>query len=200
MTPTVLVDDSGAVRTVTLNRPAKRNAIDIELRIALAEAIEVADSDRAVRAIVITGAGPAFCSGEQIEPARRQLNLAAAFARDHRHHLLGEDLHLLRLAVGSQAAKNANASGSAFREEDVAIGSSPQQARIIQASRILLNLETCRRDGPRACRSRNYIGTIFRRFRCVRLGKIIHSDLARRSRFFVSEISERRLWRWRLEA
>ena len=35
----VLVDDDAAVRTVTLNRPHKRNAIDIELRIALAEAI-----------------------------------------------------------------------------------------------------------------------------------------------------------------
>src|SRR6267143_2316594 len=112
----------------------------------------------------------------------------------------GEDLHLLRLAVGSQATKNANASGSAFREEDVAIGSSPQQARTIQASGILLNLETCRRDGSHICRSGNHIGTIFGRVRCVRLGKIIHRDLARRSRFFVSEISERRLWRWRLEA
>src|SRR6202049_1897735 len=75
----------------------------------------------------------------------------------------GEDLHLLGLAVGSQSPKNANASGSAFREEDVAIGSGPQQARIIQASRILLNLETCRRDGPGTCRSRNHLGTIFRR-------------------------------------
>ncbi len=39
----VLIDDDAAVRTVTLNRPEKRNAIDIELRIALAEAIESAD-------------------------------------------------------------------------------------------------------------------------------------------------------------
>src|ERR1700732_2980481 len=112
----------------------------------------------------------------------------------------GEDLHLLRLAVGSQATKNANASGSAFREEDVAIGSSPQQARTIQARRIVRNLEPCRRDGPHICRSRTYIGTIFRRLRCVRLGKIIHSDLPRLSRFFVSEISEWRLGGWRLEA
>ncbi len=112
----------------------------------------------------------------------------------------GEDLHLLRLAVGSQAAKNANASGSAFREEDVAIGSGPQQTRIVQASRILINLETCRRDGPHICRSRHHVGTIFRRFRRVRFGKIIDRDLARGSRLFVSEISERRLGRWRLEA
>lgn len=71
MTATVVIDDSGAVRTVLLNRPAKRNAIDLELRIALAEAIEVAGSDRTVRAIVITGAGPAFCSGGDISTMER---------------------------------------------------------------------------------------------------------------------------------
>src|SRR5260370_3818890 len=72
----------------------------------------------------------------------------------------GENLHLLRLAVGSQATKNANASGSAFREEDVAMGSSPQQTRTIQPSRIVLNLETCRRDGPHICLARNYVETM----------------------------------------
>ncbi len=45
----VLVHDNGAVRTVTLNRPEKRNAIDLELRIALADAIEAADADADVR-------------------------------------------------------------------------------------------------------------------------------------------------------
>lgn len=67
----VLIDDDAAVRTVTLNRPEKRNAIDIELRIALAEVIESADSDPAVRVIVVTGAGPVFCSGGDISTMRR---------------------------------------------------------------------------------------------------------------------------------
>jgi 2-(1,2-epoxy-1,2-dihydrophenyl)acetyl-CoA isomerase len=71
MTATVLIDDRAAVRTVTLNRPASRNAIDLELRIALAAAIEAADADHAVRAIVITGAGPAFCSGGDIASMER---------------------------------------------------------------------------------------------------------------------------------
>jgi 2-(1,2-epoxy-1,2-dihydrophenyl)acetyl-CoA isomerase len=75
----VLVDDDAAVRTVTLNRPQKRNAIDIELRIALAEAIESADRDRDIRVIIVTGAGPAFCSGGDIStmermPAERALD------------------------------------------------------------------------------------------------------------------------------
>jgi 2-(1,2-epoxy-1,2-dihydrophenyl)acetyl-CoA isomerase len=67
----VLVNDAAAVRTVTLNRPQKRNAIDIELRIALAEAIESADRDPDVRVIIVTGAGPVFCSGGDISTMQR---------------------------------------------------------------------------------------------------------------------------------
>jgi 2-(1,2-epoxy-1,2-dihydrophenyl)acetyl-CoA isomerase len=67
----VLIDDDAAVRTVTLNRPEKRNAIDIELRIALAEAIESADADPAIRVIIVTGAGPVFCSGGDISTMQR---------------------------------------------------------------------------------------------------------------------------------
>jgi len=63
---TILVSDNGPVRTITLNRPAVRNAIDIPLRIDLAAAIADADGDAGVRAIVLTGAGPMFCSGGDI--------------------------------------------------------------------------------------------------------------------------------------
>ena len=69
--PTVLTETHGAVRTVTLNRPDKRNAVDIEMRIALASAIEAAGADDAVGSIVITGAGPAFCSGGDISTMHR---------------------------------------------------------------------------------------------------------------------------------
>jgi enoyl-CoA hydratase/carnithine racemase len=64
--------EAGALRVVTLNRPDKRNAIDLELRVALAEAIEAAMADPAVRAVVLTGAGGTFCSGGDISTMRRQ--------------------------------------------------------------------------------------------------------------------------------
>jgi enoyl-CoA hydratase/carnithine racemase len=67
----VLIDDDAAVRTVTLNRPDKRNAVDIELRLALAEAIETADTDPAIRVVIVTGAGPVFCSGGDISTMHR---------------------------------------------------------------------------------------------------------------------------------
>src|SRR3954469_697306 len=51
------------VLTLTLNRPARRNAIDAELRDALAAALDQAATDATVRAVVLTGAGGAFCAG-----------------------------------------------------------------------------------------------------------------------------------------
>lgn len=68
---TVLSEDHGAVRVLTLNRPHRKNAIDMELRVALAEALEAAGGDKDVRAVVLTGAGGAFCSGGDITSMTR---------------------------------------------------------------------------------------------------------------------------------
>src|SRR6201986_1402895 len=62
----LLCDDRDGVRTLTLNRPRRKNAINRELWVALAEALTAAGKDRDVRAVVITGAGGAFCSGADI--------------------------------------------------------------------------------------------------------------------------------------
>jgi 2-(1,2-epoxy-1,2-dihydrophenyl)acetyl-CoA isomerase len=70
--PLVLVEDIDRVRVVTINRPDVRNAIDIPTRLALAEMLERAGADDRVRAIVLTGAGPAFCSGGDIATMARQ--------------------------------------------------------------------------------------------------------------------------------
>lgn len=59
----VLTSDRGAVRIVTLNRPEVRNALNMELRTALREALRQATESDRVRAIIITGAGSAFCAG-----------------------------------------------------------------------------------------------------------------------------------------
>lgn len=57
------VSDDGAVRVITLNRPDVRNALSSELRSELAAAVTAAVDDSDVRAVVITGAGEAFCAG-----------------------------------------------------------------------------------------------------------------------------------------
>jgi enoyl-CoA hydratase/carnithine racemase len=63
MDSTLLATTEQGVLTLTLNRPAKRNAIDPELRDALAEAIDRAAADATVRGLVLTGSGGAFCAG-----------------------------------------------------------------------------------------------------------------------------------------
>jgi enoyl-CoA hydratase len=64
--PDLLIADDGAVRVLTMNRPDKRNALNLALSEALLEALQTADSLPAVRAIVLTGAGPAFCAGADL--------------------------------------------------------------------------------------------------------------------------------------
>jgi enoyl-CoA hydratase/carnithine racemase len=57
------VGQSGAVRVLTLSRPEARNAIDAELREALADGLAGAATDDDVGAVVIAGAGGTFCAG-----------------------------------------------------------------------------------------------------------------------------------------
>ena len=63
---TLLIENRGAVRILTLNRPEKRNALDTELTRALLEAIRAADADESVGALVLTGAGAGFCAGADL--------------------------------------------------------------------------------------------------------------------------------------
>ncbi len=62
----VLVMGEAGVRTITLHRPQVLNAFDGNLAAALNEALQDADQDESVGCIVITGAGRAFCSGQDL--------------------------------------------------------------------------------------------------------------------------------------
>jgi enoyl-CoA hydratase/carnithine racemase len=64
--PDLLIDDNGTVRVLTMNRPEKRNALNLALSEALFVALRDADSAADIRAIVLTGAGPAFCAGADL--------------------------------------------------------------------------------------------------------------------------------------
>lgn len=66
--PVVLIDSSDPEITVaTLNRPSKRNALSIELMLALHNAVLETEKDRARRILIIRGAGPAFCAGLDLQ-------------------------------------------------------------------------------------------------------------------------------------
>lgn len=67
MSDTVLVERNEGIGLVTLNRPEALNAVNHEMRMALIAALRELNADEAVRAIVITGAGPrAFCAGQDL--------------------------------------------------------------------------------------------------------------------------------------
>ena len=55
------------IAVITMNRPHVLNALNHKLYLELDQAIEEADKDRNVRVIVITGAGKAFCAGEDLK-------------------------------------------------------------------------------------------------------------------------------------
>ncbi len=65
----IKVSENDRIVTVTLNHPEKLNAFVGHMRRDLAEALEQAGSDRAVRVVVVTGAGRAFCSGGDLHYA-----------------------------------------------------------------------------------------------------------------------------------
>jgi 2-(1,2-epoxy-1,2-dihydrophenyl)acetyl-CoA isomerase len=65
---TLLVERADGVMTVTLNRPEKKNAINGTMWTELLTTFEDAATDPAVRVVVLTGAGGAFCSGADLSP------------------------------------------------------------------------------------------------------------------------------------
>jgi len=73
MTGTVLTEDLGeGVRRVSLNRPQRLNAIVPALLDDLVQALGAADRDPSIRAIVLTGEGRAFCSGDDLKEFESQ--------------------------------------------------------------------------------------------------------------------------------
>jgi enoyl-CoA hydratase len=61
------VGSGGSIVLLTMNRPEVRNAMNPELRVALADALKEADADPDVRAVILTGAGPVFCAGMDLK-------------------------------------------------------------------------------------------------------------------------------------
>jgi len=59
--------DDGGVRRLTLNRPARRNALNLALLKALRAELATARADATVRCLVLTGAGPGFCAGADVK-------------------------------------------------------------------------------------------------------------------------------------
>jgi 2-(1,2-epoxy-1,2-dihydrophenyl)acetyl-CoA isomerase len=66
MSDTILVERSGAVTIITLNRPQRLNSFTLDMHAALADALTIVETDTACRAMILTGAGRGFCAGQDL--------------------------------------------------------------------------------------------------------------------------------------
>jgi feruloyl-CoA hydratase/lyase len=64
---TILVENADGITTVTLNRPEKRNAMSPQLHMDMWDVLNRLEADEATRVLVITGAGQAFCAGQDLK-------------------------------------------------------------------------------------------------------------------------------------
>ncbi len=73
----VRVEKRGHVALVTIDRPAAMNAVNAQVSAALGAALEEAETDKSVRAVVVTGTGRAFCAGADLKALARGESLDA---------------------------------------------------------------------------------------------------------------------------
>ena len=70
MADPVRSERNGAVLTIVIDREARRNALNEAVALGIAAALDEAEADRAIRAVVLTGAGDkAFCAGGDLQPS-----------------------------------------------------------------------------------------------------------------------------------
>jgi enoyl-CoA hydratase/carnithine racemase len=112
--PAVEARRDGASLVVTLNRPQVRNALNTAMRQQLVAALEVALADPTVERVVVTGRGPAFCSGGDLSEFGTAPDPAAA--------------HLVRTAVSPAASLAACASRMVVRVHGSCVGAGVELA------------------------------------------------------------------------
>lgn len=107
--PELIVDDGDGVRTLTLNRPERLNALTSGLRLAIEAAVKDFDSDDSLRVLVVTGAGRGFCSGSDLSAGHDVP--PALSVRDQARLRFGWHLPLDRTDKPTIAAVNGVAAG-----------------------------------------------------------------------------------------
>ena len=167
----LLVENRDKVRILTMNRPEKRNALDTALTQELLKQLRVADAEDGVDAIVLTGAGQAFCAGADLSEFKNLNDPQAAEARAE----LTMQLHLVfsKMTTPVVTAINGAAMGGgaglalagdlAVMGEHAKIGY-PEAKHGIVAAIVMANL--VRQVGPKAA------------FELVALGEPIDAERA----------------------
>lgn len=110
MYETILYDVNHGVATITMNRPDKLNAFTKQLNDDVRKAVKQASSDTEVRCIVITGAGRAFCSGQDLSDVGESADFGEVLRQNY-HPMVRE---IERCEKPIVAAVNGVAAGAGF--------------------------------------------------------------------------------------
>lgn len=89
MASLIQTETDGRVRTITLNRPDKRNALNAALVTALKDALTAAEEDEGVRALRLTGAGSAFSAGADLASLQALRSASPRENEQDSRHLAG---------------------------------------------------------------------------------------------------------------
>ncbi len=106
----VLIASHGAVRVLTLNRPESLNSFNADMHVQLLPALEAAAADDSVRAVLITGAGRAFCAGQDLNDPAMGAGVDIGAVIEHCYRPLA--LRLRSMPVPVVAAVNGVAAGA----------------------------------------------------------------------------------------
>jgi enoyl-CoA hydratase len=108
----VLLESDGPIRTIRLNAPERRNALDLDLLAELAQAIIDVEADTEARALVVTGAGKAFCAGANLGSMFGDITRPVHELRDHLKGVYASFLGLRELTIPTIAAVQGAAVGA----------------------------------------------------------------------------------------
>jgi enoyl-CoA hydratase len=110
--PLVTLESDGHVRTITLNVPDKLNALNWPLLEELAAAIDAVKADENARALVVTGAGRAFCSGADLQSLFGDRTRPVEVLKQVLMQVYGSFLRLRDLTIPTIAAVHGPAVGA----------------------------------------------------------------------------------------
>ena len=108
----VLLESDGPIRTIRLNAPERRNALDLELLAELAKAIAAVEADTDARALIVAGAGKAFCAGANLESMFGDTTRPVHELRAHLKGVYASFLGLRELTIPTFAAVQGAAVGA----------------------------------------------------------------------------------------
>jgi len=178
----LLVRDDGPVRTLTLNRPERRNALSHALVADLRAALDDAAGDDRVRVLVLRGEGKAFCAGADLDAMRAlqtastpenladSAHLAGLFRQmvTHPKPIVGR-LHGAAIGGGCGLAA---ACDIAVAEEGLKIGFTEVRLGFVPAIVMVVAL---RRMGETAVRDLMLTGRLVDGLEAARLGLVAHA-------------------------